>query len=167
MLACTDSTGERPSPSTALPVRPSAGDSAFAAVQARGGEARGMGVDQATSVHRFDLLPDGGRIELQRNDVSDSGGIAQIRTHLRGIVTAFEAGDFSTPAFVHMQQVPGAVTMAAQRAAIRYRYKDLPAGGEVQIRTSDSSAVRAVHAFVQFQRAEHRAGGADAHQHRE
>ena len=43
----------------------SPGDSAFAAVQARGADARGMGVDQATSVHRFDALADGGRIELR------------------------------------------------------------------------------------------------------
>src|ERR1051325_8166932 len=57
-------------------------DSAFAAVQARGADPQAMGVDQYTSVHRFDTLPDGGRIELQRN-VDDSAGVAQIRRHLR------------------------------------------------------------------------------------
>jgi hypothetical protein len=43
-----------------------------------------MGVDQYTSVHRFDALPDGGRIELQRAH-DDSAGVAQIREHLRQV----------------------------------------------------------------------------------
>jgi hypothetical protein len=69
-------------------------------VQARGADARGMGVDQATSVHRFDALADGGRIELRRG-VDDPAGVAQVRAHLRGVAAAFARGDFGTPAFVH------------------------------------------------------------------
>jgi hypothetical protein len=131
-------------------------DSAFAAVQARGREA--MGVDQYTSTHRFDALPDGGRIELQR-DTSDAEGIATIRAHLRAIADAFARGDFATPAFVHDEPVPGTAVMAARRAAIRYEYRDLPRGGEVRIVTNDPEAVRAIHAFMAFQRGDHRAGG--------
>jgi hypothetical protein len=115
-------------------------------------------VDQATSVHRFDALADGGRIELQRG-VDDAAGVAQIRRHLRGIARAFEAGDFATPSFVHMREVPGTAVMAARRAAIAYAYRDLPRGGEVRITTRDPEALRAVHAFVAFQRQDHRAGG--------
>lgn len=133
-------------------------DSAFAAVQERGASPRGMGVDQETSVHRFDALADGGRIELQRG-MDDSAGVAQIRLHLRAIASAFEAGDFSTPAFVHMREVPGTAVMAARRRAISYDYRDLPRGGEVRITTTDPEALRAVHAFIAFQRGDHRAGG--------
>ena len=82
--------------------RATASDSAFAALQARGADPRAMGVDQYTSVHRFDALPDGGRIELQRA-VDDSAGVAQIRSHLRAIAVAFATGDFGTPAFVHLR----------------------------------------------------------------
>lgn len=134
-------------------------DSAFAAVQARGTDRRGMGVDQATSVHRFDALPDGGQIELRRA-VADTAGVAQIRRHLRDIASAFGAGDFRTPAFVHMRQVPGTAVMAAKRAAITYAVGELPGGGEVRITTRDPEALAAVHAFVAFQRGDHRAGGA-------
>ena len=139
-------------------------DSAFAAVQARGADVRAMGVDQWTSVHRFDALADGGRIELQRA-VDDTAGVAQVRRHLRGIAAAFAAGDFSTPAFVHMREVPGAAVTAAERAAIGYAYRDLPRGGEVRITTRDPTALRAVHAFVAFQRQDHRAGGAGRTDH--
>lgn len=131
-------------------------DSAFAALQARGHQA--MGVDQYTSTHRFDALPDGGRIELQR-DTDDPEGVATIRAHLRSIADAFARGDFATPAFVHQGTVPGTDVMAARRAAIRYVYRDLPRGGELRIVTTDAEAVRAIHAFMAFQRGDHRAGG--------
>lgn len=133
-----------------------AADTGFAALQARGRAA--MGVDQYTSTHRFDALRDGGRIQLQR-DTDDAEGIATIRTHLRGIADAFAAGDFRTPAAVHAREVPGAAIMAARRDAIRYEYRDLPRGGEVRITTADPQALEAIHAFMAFQRGDHRAGG--------
>jgi hypothetical protein len=133
-------------------------DPAFAALQVRGQEA--MGVDQYTSTHLFDALPDGGRIELQR-DVDDPAGVAEIRRHLIEIRDSFAAGDFSTPAFVHMQQVPGTSVMAAKREAIMYAFRDLPRGGEVRITTSDPEALEAIRQFMAFQRQDHRAGGAD------
>lgn len=135
-------------------------DSAFAAMQMRGKMA--MGVDQYTSTHNFDALPDGGRIELQRN-VDDSAGVAQIRAHLQGIATAFKSGDFSTPAFVHMRQVPGTDVMAARHDAIRYTFRELPRGGELRIVTDDSAALKAIHEFLAFQRQDHHAGGMDQH----
>jgi hypothetical protein len=129
-------------------------DTAFAAMQQRGKTA--MGVDQYTSTHHFDALPDGGRIELQR-DVDDSTGIAQIRAHLQGIAKTFAEGDFTTPAFVHMRDVPGTTVMAAKRGAITYTYRELPRGGEVRIVTTDREALAAIHEFLAFQRQEHHA----------
>jgi len=133
-------------------------DSAFAALQSRGADARAMGVDQYTSIHQFDALPDGGRIELQRA-VDDSAGIAQIRRHLRTISAAFADGKFDTPAFVHAQEVPGTDVMAAKRSTIRYTVRDLPRGAELRITTHDSAAIAAVHQFMAFQRMDHHAGG--------
>lgn len=131
-------------------------DPGYTGMQTRGQMA--MGVDQYTSSHKFDVLPDGGRIELQRN-VDDALGVAQIRAHLRLIQHAFQEGDFSTPAFVHMREMPGTLVMAAKRRAIRYSYADLPRGGEVRMTTADSEAHAAIRAFMAAQRSEHRAGG--------
>lgn len=131
-------------------------DTSHAAMQQRGKIA--MGVDQYTSVHKFDDLADGGRIELQR-DRNDAKGTRVIRDHLRDIAKAFGAGDFSTPAFVHMKDVPGTKVMAAKRSAITYTFRDLPRGGELRIVTRDSAAVRAIHEFMAFQRDDHHAAG--------
>jgi hypothetical protein len=135
-----------------------AADADFAALQDRGAE--GMGVDQYASKHLFDALPDGGRIEFQFNS-DDPAGVAQIRSHLQEIQVAFKAGDFSTPAFVHDQEVPGTAVMAERREHIEYQYRDLPRGGELRLVTQDPQALAAIRDFMAFQRDDHRAGGVD------
>ena len=129
-------------------------DTAFAALQQRGQMA--MGVDQYTSQHKFEATNEGGRIELQR-DTADSLGVAQIRAHLKLIQHAFQAGDFSTPAFVHMRDMPGTQVMKAKSDLIEYGYADLPGGGEVLIRTKDSDALAAIKEFMDAQKMDHRA----------
>jgi hypothetical protein len=136
---------------------PSTADSGFAQMQSRGKLA--MGVDQYTSTHRFDDLPDGGRIELQR-DSSDTAGVRTIREHLSGIARQFAEGNFDNPAFVHAGNVPGSDIMRAKRSVIRYRFHPLPGG------------VAAIHQFLAYQRREHHATGSvdqwqsDSGQHR-
>jgi hypothetical protein len=156
MLACAPTLAlaqASPAPAPTHTHTHAAADSGFTALQRRGKAA--MGVDQYTSTHRFDALPDGGRIELQR-DVDDAEGVAAIRAHLRAIRAAFAAGDFSTPAFVHMRDVPGAATMAAKRTLIRYEVHDLPRGAELRLTTTDPEALAAIHEFLAFQRSDHR-----------
>jgi hypothetical protein len=133
-------------------------DSAFAALQERGKMA--MGVDQYASTHHFDVLPNGGRIALEMKE-TDPLAIAQIRAHLKLIQHAFQAGDFSTPEFVHMREMPGTDVMSRNRALIGYAYADLPRGGEVRITTTDPESLAAVRKFLAAQRGDHKA---DAHE---
>jgi hypothetical protein len=49
--------------------------------------------------------------------------------------------------------------MAARRSAISYDAMDLPLGGAVRITTTDTTAIRAIHDFLAFQRQDHHAGG--------
>jgi hypothetical protein len=149
-LACGD---RRPGASPAS-ARDSA-DSAFALVQARGRQA--MGVDQYTSTHRFEPLPDGGRITLTR-DSADSAGEARIREHMKEIAASFRRGDFRLPGFVHDQEVPGTAAMRARRSEITYSAGSVPGGGQLRIQSRDSVAIAAIHEFLAFQRRDHRAG---------
>lgn len=132
-------------------------DKEFAAMQQRGHMV--MGVDQYTSAHVFEDLPDGGRVVLDRDSAADSSGVATIRVHMRDIATAFRAGDFTKPFQVHAQVVPGTAVMRERRAAITYDVIDRPRGGEVRIRTQDSAAIAAIHEFLSFQRSGHHAAG--------
>ena len=137
---------------------PPSHDSAHAAhdaMQQRGAEV--MGVDQDTSVHVFEALPNGGIIELQRA-TDDSAGMRTIRAHLRAIAQAFALGDFSAPTYIHMGSVPGARVMADRRNNIKYDYRDLPRGGALRISTADRIAQKAIWEFIAYQRNEHMAG---------
>ena len=131
-------------------------DTGFTALKQRGKKA--MKVDQDQSLHRFDSLKDGGRIELQ-STTNDAGAIAGIREHFKGIDAEFRRGDFSNPMFVHAGEVPGTSVMAAKKDRITYAGADLPRGAELRLRTSDPDAIEAIHAFLAFQRREHRAPG--------
>ena len=135
-------------------------DTAFATMQSRGQAV--MGVDQYTSAHVFEDLPDGGRVVLDRDDGSDTAGVAAIRRHMRDIADAFQAGDFAKPFQVHAGELPGTSVMTARRATITYAASDRPRGAEVRIRTTDSAAVAAIHAFLAFQRSAHHAAGHEA-----
>lgn len=135
-------------------------DSAFAAMQRRGQAV--MGVDQYASAHVFEDLEDGGRIVLEADNPSDTAGIAAIRQHMRDIAVAFRAGDFAGPFRVHAQVVPGTAVMTARHTRITYEATDRPRGAEVRMRTADTAAVTAIHAFLAFQRSAHHAAGHEA-----
>jgi hypothetical protein len=131
-------------------------DSSFAALQQRGETA--MGVNQYTSQHVFEPLPDGGRIVLQR-EASDSGGVAAIRAHMDTISKSFGNGAFAVPGFVHATgDVPGTAAMKRLKAEITYTPQDLPGGAQVVISTRNPQAISAIHEFLAFQRMDHRAG---------
>jgi hypothetical protein len=131
-------------------------DDEYAALQRRGATA--MGVDQYTSAHVFEALPDGGRIVLQRQ-ADDPAGTTAIRAHMSVIAEKFQRGDFAIPGFVHAQGVPGTAVMAAHRERITYTVDTLPRGGQVRITTTDPAALAAIHEFLAFQRREHHAAG--------
>lgn len=118
-----------------------------------------MGFDQERTSHHFLLFTDGGAIDVTVADGSDSKNRDAIRSHLAHIAALFGNGDFAAPMLVHdTQDVPGTATMAAKKAAIRYRYAETPNGGRVDIHTSDRAAVEAVHVFLKYQIAEHKTG---------
>ena len=130
-------------------------DSGFASLQQRGETA--MGVNQYTSQHVFEPLSDGGRIVLQRME-TDTIDEATIRAHMRTIASAFSAGNFALPGFVHaMPNVPGTAVMKRLKGEITYVARDIPRGGEVLISTKNPEAVSAIHNFLAFQRMDHRA----------
>jgi hypothetical protein len=95
---------------------------------------------------------DGGAIELH---AKEKEAIPAIRAHLTAIAKQFAEGDFSAPMFVHGHAPDGADTMKKLRGRIEYRFEETEDGARVRITTANAEAVRAVHAFLRFQIAEH------------
>jgi hypothetical protein len=117
-----------------------------------------MGLDQEKAVHHFLLRPAGGSILVTARTAADTETVAQVRSHLREISDAFAAGVFDKPAETHAELPPGAEAMAAGRSLITYSYRERPGGAEVEIRSSDSKTLAAIHDFLRYQIVEHKTG---------
>jgi hypothetical protein len=126
-----------------------------------------MGFDQTRTAHHFSLFQDGGAIEVTVKDSADATNRDAIRSHLQHIAMMFASGNFDTPMLVHdSSNVPGTKVMATLKDRIRYTYAELPAGGRVNIETSDREAIDAVHQFLEFQIKEHKTGDSSVVQSR-
>jgi hypothetical protein len=130
-------------------------DARFAGVQKRGADPAGMGFSQTATTHRFLTTKTGGIIQVTANDAKDEKTVAAIRRHMRKIAQDFSAGDFSTPHFVHDEDVPGTREMKQLASAITYKAEEISTGARVVITTRSAAALHAVHAFLSFQVEEH------------
>jgi hypothetical protein len=119
---------------------------------------KGMGFSQTATVHHFLLRPDGGVIQVEAKDISDTSNRDSIRMHLTHVAQGFAQGNFAIPMFVHDTVPPGTNEMKRLREKIRYDFEEIPAGGRINIRTPDPSARAAIHAFLRFQIREHATG---------
>jgi hypothetical protein len=129
-------------------------DSHLDGVNRRGDAA--MGFSHAKTTHHFTLKPDGGVIQVEAKDASDTDSLDQIRLHLKHIAKKFSEGDFAAPMFIHAQTPPGVSAM--KRLKIEYKFEELERGGRVRISTIDSEAVKAIHDFLRFQIKDHQTG---------
>ncbi len=118
-----------------------------------------MGFDLDKTDHHFFLYSDGGAIDIAVKDTSDAKDRDAIRSHLHHIAMMFGAGNFGAPMLVHdSRNVPGTAVLAQRKDHIQYAFTDTPAGGRLDIVTSDPAALAAVHEFLQYQITEHRTG---------
>jgi hypothetical protein len=122
----------------------------------RGDQAMGFSHDKTT--HHFLLYKDGGAIEVSANATSDAANRDEIRSHLHHIARMFSAGDFNVPAFVHGENPPGTEIMKSHADKIAYHFEETERGARVRITTSDTDALRAVHAFLDYQITDHQTG---------
>src|SRR5215467_14244534 len=90
----------------------------FAGVNSRGDQ--GMGFSHEKTTHHFHLLADGGAIEIQSNEPTDSATQDAIRSHLAMIAGRFSQGDFAIPIFIHATTPPGVETMQRLKSEITY-----------------------------------------------
>lgn len=127
-----------------------------AMVMANGEKA--MGFSQTATTHHFLLLADGGAIQVEANDPTDTLDRDRIRTHLTEIAGQFTKGIFTTPFAVHGRVPDGVPLMDQLKAAIKYSYEQTPNGARVRISTTDPAALAAIHDFIRFQINEHNTG---------
>lgn len=124
-----------------------------AEVAERGARVMPFALDQTR--HVFTKTPDGG---VQRV-VALPGHAAQaepIRAHLREIAGRFARGDFSGPAYIHGENMPGLAELRAARPAEwTVDYREVEGGAEIVYASAQPRLVQALHAWFDAQLADH------------
>jgi len=118
-----------------------------------------MPFDMSKTVHIFRMTESGGVEQVIARDSSESAQVALIQQHLRYEAERFQHGDYSDPAMLHGQDMPGLKELRAGASGIRISYADLSAGAEITFETTDLHLLTAIHRWFGAQLSEH---GADA-----
>ena len=117
--------------------------------------AKVMPFDLEQTTHVFQKLDDGG---LQKVIVKDSGNkkqIALIQSHLKEESEKFRKGDFSDPAKIHGENMPGLAELKTSAARIDVRYTALSDGAQIRYATKDAKLITAIHRWFDTQLSDH------------
>ena len=118
-----------------------------------------MPFSMSKTIHIFRMTETGGVEEVLSRDPHNARQITLIRQHLKLEAGKFRRGDFSDPARLHGNDMPGLKELAANAARIEISYSVLPAGARITFKTGNLHLLTAIHRWFGAQLSEH---GADA-----
>ena len=117
--------------------------------------AKVMPFDLEQTTHVFQKLDDGGLQKVVVKDPSKKKQVALIQSHLKEESEKFRKGDFSDPAKIHGEDMPGLAQLKAGAAKIDIRYTALPDGAQIRYTAKDSKLVTALHRWFDAQLSDH------------
>jgi hypothetical protein len=114
-----------------------------------------MPFDQDKTVHHF-LANDAGGVEMVvAKDAKDTAQISLVREHLKMEAERFAKGDFSDPAAIHGEDMPGLGSLKAGASRMTIRYSDVKDGGQIDYSSTDAVLVAAIHDWFNAQASDH------------
>jgi hypothetical protein len=117
--------------------------------------AKVMPFDLEQTTHMFQKLDDGGLQKVVVKDPSNKKQIALIQAHLKEESEKFRKGDFSDPAKIHGEDMPGLAQLKAGAAKVDIRYSALPDGAQIRYTAKDPKLVTALHQWFSAQLSDH------------
>jgi hypothetical protein len=114
-----------------------------------------MPFDLEQTVHHFESLDNGGLQTVTAKDPTNQEQIALIQAHLKAEAEKFRRGDFSDPARIHGEKMPGLAELQAGAGQIDIQYLPLPDGAQIRYTTKEPTLVMAIHHWFMAQRADH------------
>jgi len=124
-----------------------------AQVAARGATVMPFDLDRTS--HVFEPTEEGGRQTVTADDPADTAQVGLIRGHLEQARAAFARGDFTDPAAIHGQDMPGLAALQAGHRRFDITYTDVPGGARLTYTTADPALVEALHAWYRAQVSDH------------
>jgi hypothetical protein len=108
------------------------------------------------TTHVFSKTAQGGVQRVVAKKASDTAQAKLVQQHLQEIQGQFLKGDFSGPARIHGQDMPGLAELrAAKPGQLAIAYKDVKGGAELSYTTANPALVTALHNWFDAQLADH------------
>ncbi len=117
--------------------------------------AKVMPFDLEQTTHVFQKLEDGGLQKVVVKDPANKKQIALIQGHLKDEAGKFRKGDFSDPAKIHGENMPGLAELKAGARKIDVQYKSLSDGAQIRYTAKDPKLVMAIHQWFEAQLSDH------------
>ncbi len=114
-----------------------------------------MPFDLNKTTHIFTMTQTGGVQQIIAKDAGDAAQIALIQQHLQREAMQFRAGDFSDPARLHGQEMPGLNDLKAGATRIAVEYAALRNGAQLTYTTNDPRLITALHQWFGAQLLDH------------
>ena len=114
-----------------------------------------MPFDLDDTTHIFEPTSSGGVQTVVADDASDEEEVDLIRQHLEEEAQAFRDGDFSDPAFIHGDDMPGMKQLSNHLGALDVRYKEIDGGAQIVYETPHPELVEALHVWFEAQLTDH------------
>ena len=125
-----------------------------------------MPFDLSATTHEFTKTPTGGVQRVITKDPNDSKQAQLVRAHLTDIAQRYSHGDFSDPTHVHGAGMPGLADLKASASGdLQVKYRDVPAGGEIEYRSVRPATVAALHEWFDAQVSDHGHDAMMGHDH--
>lgn len=128
-------------------------DDRHAEVAERGRSVMPFDLDRTT--HRFAKTGTGGVQTVVADDPGDTAQIALVREHLRDEAGRFRRGDFTDPARIHGDDMPGLAALRDGADRVTVTYAPTPDGARITYATADRALVTALHAWFDAQVTDH------------
>lgn len=114
-----------------------------------------MPFDLEQTLHVFEKLDDGGLQRVVVKEPSNKEQISLIQGHLKEEAEKFRRGDFSDPAKIHGQDMPGLAELKSAAGKIDVAYAPLPNGAQIRYTTKEPALVMALHHWFDAQVSDH------------
>ena len=108
------------------------------------------------TVHIFEKTKSGGIQQVVVKDPSDTRQLRLIREHLSRISKEFAQGNFSVPASIHGNDMPGLADLEnARPGQLTIEYKELSDGAQITYSSDNPALIDAIHRWFDAQLADH------------
>lgn len=125
-----------------------------------------MPFDLKQTRHIFTKTGSGGVQQVIARSTSNTQQVELIRQHLSKISQEFSHGDFSNPAKIHGQDMPGLAELRkAAPGQLHVAYKELENGAEITYSSKKLDLIDAIHRWFDAQLVDHGSDAVPGHDH--